>query len=47
MQTNWLIVADEAVAHIFQWQGTSRRLEEVETLTVFRKSLRARPPLPD
>jgi len=33
MQTNWLIVADEAVAHIFQWQGTSRRLEEVETLT--------------
>ena len=33
MQTNWLIVADEAVAHIFQWQGASRRLEEVETLT--------------
>ncbi len=33
MQTNWLIVADEAVAHIFRWQGASRRLEEVETLT--------------
>jgi protein required for attachment to host cells len=33
MQTNWLIVADEAVAHIFQWEGANRRLEEVETLT--------------
>jgi len=33
MQTTWLIVADEAVAHIYQWQGASRRLEEVETLT--------------
>jgi protein required for attachment to host cells len=33
MQTNWLIVADEAVAHIYQWEGASRQLEEVETLT--------------
>ena len=33
MQTNWLIVADEGVAHIFQWQGAKGPLEEVETLT--------------
>ena len=33
MQTNWLVVADEAVAHIFQWQGAERRLVEVETMT--------------
>jgi len=33
MQTNWLIVADEAVAHVFEWQGTARQLKEVETLT--------------
>jgi len=33
MQTNWLIVADEAVAHIYEWQGTKTQLQEVETLT--------------
>ena len=33
MQTNWLIVADEAVAHVYEWQGSGKQLQEVETLT--------------
>lgn len=33
MQTNWLIVADEAVAHVYEWQGSKKQLQEVETLT--------------
>ena len=33
MQTNWLIVADEAVAHVYEWQGAKTQLKEVETLT--------------
>ena len=33
MQTNWLIVADEAVAHVYSWQGSDRKLQEVQTLT--------------
>jgi protein required for attachment to host cells len=33
MQKNWLIVADEAVAHVFEWQGADKQLQEVETLT--------------
>jgi len=33
MQTNWLIVADEAVAHVYSWQGSDRQLQEVQTLT--------------
>jgi protein required for attachment to host cells len=33
MQTNWLVVADEGVAHIYQWQGTDRHFQDVETLT--------------
>jgi protein required for attachment to host cells len=33
MQTNWLIVADEAVAHVFRWQGGDKQLQEVQTLT--------------
>ena len=33
MQTNWLLVADEAVAHVFQWQGSEKRLQEVQSFT--------------
>ena len=33
MQTNWLVVADEGVAHIYQWQGSDAHLQDVETLT--------------
>lgn len=33
MQTNWLIVADEAVAHVYEWQGTAKQMQEVQTLT--------------
>jgi protein required for attachment to host cells len=33
MQTNWLLVADEAVAHVFKWQGSGKRLEEVRSFT--------------
>ena len=33
MQTNWLLVADEAVAHVFQWRGSEKRLEEVQSFT--------------
>lgn len=33
MQTNWLVVADEGVARIYQWRGTDKHLQDVETLT--------------
>jgi protein required for attachment to host cells len=33
MQTNWLVVADEGVAHIYQWQDAEKHLQEIETLT--------------
>jgi protein required for attachment to host cells len=33
MQTNWLVVADEGVARIYQWTSADGHLEEVETLT--------------
>jgi protein required for attachment to host cells len=33
MKINWLIVADEAVAHVYEWQDSKKQLQEVETLT--------------
>lgn len=33
MQTNWLLVADEGVARICQWQGSDAHFQDVETLT--------------
>jgi len=33
MQKNWLVVADEAVAHVYEWHGSKKQLQEVETLT--------------
>lgn len=33
MPTNWLLIADEGVARIYQWQGNDAHFQEGETLS--------------
>ena len=37
MQTNWLIVADEAVAHVYEWQGGPSRCRRYKRSPIRRR----------